>query len=386
MSLIRLHSISQLARCLSGLILLSGPLGSGSAHAHVKWFSEYDLNKPPLPVGEVLTGQFVYFFLSSVLLIYAFFWFDRYVFRQRILENVLRRYAVSEPAAFMIMRCAALVFLAAISAYGMAGDAFFLTPELKTDRRWVPWAQLGMALCALHRRTVPLIGLGIAALFVAAVYQYGIFHLLDYLILIGVAYFFLAVVMPGPGWLMSRYIVLYATTAITLLWASVEKWAYPFWTYPLLAREPGLLMGFEPHTFMVLAGFVEFNLTFMMLSSVSLLSRMIALGLGSVFALAIYKFGLIDAVGHLLIMAILFVLVIHGPTRGRNILVLEQKSLWTEAYFMTGLYILAFVLCSSLTTASTSWLMEASRAPAAPWDSTGEDRKARGRIVLTQGA
>jgi hypothetical protein len=70
----------------------------------------------------------------------------------------------------------------------------------------------------------------------------------------------------------------------------------------------------------------------------------VALGLGSIFVLAIYKFGLIDAIGHLLIIAILFVLVVYGPTKGRNFLVLEQKSLWTEAYFMTGLYVLAFVL------------------------------------------
>ena len=44
------------------------------------------------------------------------------------------------------------------------------------------------------------------------------------------------------------------------------------------------------------------------------------------------------------VMAILFVLVVHGPTKGRHFLALQQKSLWTEAYFMTGLYILAFVL------------------------------------------
>ena len=24
-----------------------------AAHAHVKWFAEYDLSKPPLPVGDV---------------------------------------------------------------------------------------------------------------------------------------------------------------------------------------------------------------------------------------------------------------------------------------------------------------------------------------------
>jgi hypothetical protein len=61
-------------------------------------------------------------------------------------------------------------------------------------------------------------------------------------------------------------------------------------------RDPSLLMGLEPGTYMVLAGFVEFNLTFVVLSSVSLFWRALTLGLFSIFALAIYKFGLIDAV------------------------------------------------------------------------------------------
>ena len=315
-----------------------------AAHAHVKWFAEYDLNKPPLPIGEVLTGHFLYIFLISVVWMYAFFWLDRYALRDRLLEDTLRRYTVSEPVAFAIMRLAALIFFAALGVYGISDHAFFLTPELTTDYRWVPWLQFGMSLCALHRYTVPLIGLGIAILYVAAVTQYGIFHLLDYLILIGVSYYFLVARIPGPGWLMSRYIVLYAATGLTLLWASIEKWGYPMWTYPVLAREPGMLMGFEPQTYMMLAGFFEFNVTFMALSSVSLLSRAVSLVLVSIFLLAIAKFGMIDAVGHLLIIAILFVLILHGPTKGRNFLGLELKSLWTEAYFMTGLYILAFVM------------------------------------------
>ena len=138
--------------------------------------------------------------------------------------------------------------------------------------------------------------------------------------------------------------MLYAATGLTLLWASIEKWGYPDWTFPLLERDPSLLMGLDARTYMILAGFVEFNLTFVLLSSASLLSRALALGLMSVFVLAIAKFGMIDAIGHLLIIAILAVLVLHGPTEGRNFLVLDGKSLWTEAYFMTGLYVLAFVL------------------------------------------
>jgi hypothetical protein len=204
--------------------------------------------------------------------------------------------------------------------------------------------RLGTALSALDRRTVPLVGLGAISLFIAAVVQYGLFHMLDYLILIGVSYYFIASAMSGPGWLMSRYIVLYATTGLTLLWAAIEKWGYPSWTYPLLARNPDLLMGFDAPTFMVLAGYVEFTLTYMLLSSASLLSRAIALGLGSVFALAIFRFGMIDAVGHFLLLAILFVLVVHGPTKGRALVVLDQKSIWTEAYFMASNYVFFFVM------------------------------------------
>jgi hypothetical protein len=64
---------------------------SRSAHAHVKWFADYDLKPPPRPIGDVLTGQFVYFFLASVLTMYAFYWIDRYLYRKCILEDVLRR-------------------------------------------------------------------------------------------------------------------------------------------------------------------------------------------------------------------------------------------------------------------------------------------------------
>ena len=135
------------------------PVG-GPTHAHVKWFAEFDLTQPPLPVGEVLTAQFVAFFLASVVLIYAFFLLDRYVYRKRILEQVLTRFVVTERTAFLIMRGATCIFFAAVSVYGFMGNGFFLTPELKTDYRWVPFLQLGIAACAFHPRTVPLIGLG----------------------------------------------------------------------------------------------------------------------------------------------------------------------------------------------------------------------------------
>jgi hypothetical protein len=330
-------------RCLLlALPLLLFPVGD--ALAHIKWFADFDMTTPPRPVGEVLNGPFIAFFFASIVFVYLFFIVDRYVLRWGIMQEALGRYTVSEPTAFAVMRVAVLTFFAALSVYGFTGNGFFLTPELKTDARWVPFAQVAISLCALNRRTAPLVGVGIAILYAVAVRVYGFFHLLDYLILAGVAFFFLASAMARAGWVTARYIVLFATTGLTLLWAAIEKWAYPSWTYPLLARDPSLLMGLSPESYMLLAGWVEFNVTFILLSAASLFSRAIAFAFGSLFALAIYKFGMVDAVGHLLIIAILFVLVVRGPTKGREILVLDGKSLGTEAYFMVGNYTFWFVI------------------------------------------
>ena len=144
-------------------------------------------------------------------------------------------------------------------------------------------------------------------------------------------------------WVKSGFVTLFAVTGINFLWLAIEKFAYPEWTYPLLEKNPDLLMGIDPHTYMILAGFVEIMMIFTLLGAASVVTRLVAFAFQMLFVLAIFKFGLIDAIGHLMIIAILFVLVIRGPTEARNILVLHMKSLQMEAYFMTGLYYFAVV-------------------------------------------
>ena len=102
-------------------------------------------------------------------------------------------------------------------------------------------------------------------------------------------------------------------------------------------------MGMGPELYMIVAGYVEVMIIFTLLGAASVVTRIIAFAFQALFVLAIFKFGMIDAVGHLMIIAILFVLVVRGPTEARKILVLETKSPQMEAYFMTGLYYLAFV-------------------------------------------
>lgn len=291
----------------------------------------------------MLTGTFVWFLLASTVAIYLFFLVDRYMYKAGTLAAFDQRLKLFDNLSFHIMRGSAATFFVALWAWSVVyGSSFYLTPELKTTLVWVPYVHLALGLCALSSRSAPVTGLGIFVLYGFAVRHYGVFHMLDYLIFLGIGYFFL--VSNSVRLRKSGFIALFASAGLTLIWASVEKFGYPQWTYPMLAQNPDMLMGMDPMVYMVLAGFIEFNVTFILLGAVSVIGRLVALGFQAIFVLAIAKFGLIDAVGHLMIIATLFVLVVRGPTDAREMLVLRDKAVWTEAYFMTGLYFLALAL------------------------------------------
>ena len=320
-------------------------LCSGSAQAHVKWFANVDPAETTRPIGAVLSEPFfIQMLLLSLVAIYGFFLVDRLALRRGVMATLDARMKHFDGSSIWIMRiCGAVFFMALAAWHYVNGVSFYLTPELITHAAWVPWMHLAMAVCVLSPRTAPIAGIGVLTLYCAAVGDYGLFHLIDYMIFLGIGYFFLVTAIERGNWRKSGFIVLFATTGLTLIWAAIEKFAYPQWTFPLLAAKPGMLMGMQPMNYMILAGFVEFNITFVLLGAASMIGRLVAFGLQSVFVLAIFEFGVIDAIGHLMIIAILFVLFFRGPTDARNMLVLHAKSLWTEAYFMTGLYTLALL-------------------------------------------
>ena len=312
---------------------------------HVKWFGRYDLTKAPLPIDHVLTKPFIYVFLLSVFSMYLFFLADRAAYRKGYFIEFDEKMRELNPFSVYLLRICAGVFFVALAVYGkIHHDSFLITPELKTTQAVIPYSQFIIGLCALSRYTTPLIGLGIIALYIDAMFSYGVYHMLDYPLFLGIGYFFLVAYAKSDQQKKSGFIVLYATTGITLLWAAIEKFAYPHWSYPLLESHRTILMGFSPTGFMLLSGFVEFALTFALLGAASISGRALALALEAIFVLAIIPFGALDAVGHLMIIAILFILLIRGPTGARKMLILSEKSVWTEAYFMTGLYVLAFAM------------------------------------------
>lgn len=326
-------------------IALAAWILPGRMLAHVKWFAPFNIAEGPKPIGEVLNGTFLIFFLVSVAAIYGFFVVDRIALRRGFLAAFDEHLKQLDDFAILILRLSAAIFFTAIWGWHQAyGTAFYITPELKTDAAFVPWLQLCLGICALFRICLPIVGLGIFSLYGMALAKYGLFHLLDYLIFLGLGYFFTVINIRRGAWCQSAFVVLYAATGLTLTWAAIEKFAYPQWSYVLLQSHHDMLMGMRVEHYMTLAGFLEFPLAFVLLGAASIFGRAVALGMQMIFMLAIMKFGLLDAIGHLMIIAILLVLVVRGATRSRDILVLREKSVGMEAYFMTGLYFLAFVM------------------------------------------
>jgi hypothetical protein len=318
-------------------------LPARAARAHVKWFAPYDVTEPPTPVGGLLTSHFLVVFAGFALLVFGGFLLDRLASRSGrggIFAAPGRREELEER---MLRAGTGAFFMALFTAGGV-----ILTPELKTGAEWPAWLQLGLAASMLSPRTCVLGAAGILALYGYGVAQYGVFHLADYPIFLGLAAY-LALTSCAPGRLRAlRMPVLYASLCASMMWGAVEKWAYPQWTFPLLEARPYLTFGIPPEDFMVVAGFVEFAFAFHILCGLGLLRLGVA-GLGGIFLLAILDFGKLDAIGHLPILVAMAAMLLHGPTPLHHRLHDTRHSVFAEARragaafaAATGLFVAAY--------------------------------------------
>ena len=173
------------------------------------------------------------------------------------------------------IRAMIAAFFIAIFAVG----GVYLTPDLKTPSEWVSWTQLLIAAGIFSRRTMPLSAAGIIGLWLLALRDYDLFHLLDYLALgIGVAAYLVLASSQSEDWRAHRFEVLRWAVAIALMWSSLEKFAYPNWFYPLVEERPFLTFGLPRDAFIPMAGVAEFALGFGLLAT-PLMRRLSALGL-----------------------------------------------------------------------------------------------------------
>jgi len=297
-----------IGRGLLGALVLLPALG-GRAEAHVKWFAAYNVAASPLPLPEVFSGAFLIVLALSALFILTVYICDRTIeafLPEEIIENL---FVAVKPLSSDILRICLGAFLLCLWVLG----GIILTPELKTDIEAISWFQLVLALSTLSWRTVWIAGLGIFVLYGIAIADYGVFHLMDYPLFLGIAAYLIIESLKIERLQPYALSILYVAMAQTLLWASVEKWAFGAWTMPLLAQHERITLGIDHRVYMILAGFVEFVASFLLLYGRTS-QRLVAAMLLVIFLAAIIDFGKIDAVGHSMIIASLAVMVMNGNT------------------------------------------------------------------------
>jgi hypothetical protein len=313
--------------------------------AHVKWFCAYEVAGQPEGLANVLCEDFFSLLtLSSCFLLWACL-LERSVLGPMALSALDRATSALRRDSELVMR--AVLGFTLVSLWNQGG--ILLTPELRTELAWVPWMQLAMAACLMWRGSLPLVSLGIVVLFGMAAFRYGTFHLLDYPIFLGIAAY---LAMQGTGFRprVARPLdVVRWAAAVTLMWASVEKWAFPEWTYPLLDASPGALMGLDEAFYMRAAGMVEFALAFGLVWT-PLVRRVSAIVLSVVFVGAVAGFGKIDAIGHAPIVAVLLAVAAddaRGAAGIRRPVHAVPAFAGSLALFLAGYYVAHTILFGS---------------------------------------
>ena len=325
------------------IALLAAP---GRADAHVKWFcGVIDLRAPPKSLAAVLSPMFLTRGLAFLLLVTAgsavdFCLSRRWPNLQRgsvrldFVEDAVVRLGL---AGYMVGLCADL----AVVPWSPAGYGAILTPELFVDNRIISAVQVLIAFSLVLRRTCPLAGFGIIGLYVFGIARYGVFHMTDYVFFLGLAVY---LILDWPrldrrfslrSW---RVPILVGSLAFSLMWTAIEKFLYPGWTDIVLALYPSVAMGFPPSFVTLTAGFVEFTLAFYLLVGHSLL-RPGAFLFMLIFIVAIPEFGILDAVGHLPIIAIFLVVIIHGVSRLQPLVRPRGIRVVRSAASVAGLYL-----------------------------------------------
>jgi hypothetical protein len=298
-------------RYLAGLGLVAAAalllLGSETAVAHVKWFSDFSFGDRPRDFGEIIGPLFIGLTLLSAVVIGGL------VLVERRLEhagwyNRLNNWLESHrDQSILVMR----IGLGVTLLLSWQADTM-LSPDLPTGPV-IGWIQFFLALLLLFPATTPLAGLGVLGLYSAGIYEYGLFYMLDYLIFLGVGYYLIVTRINDPRISGTGIPALYATLGFSLAWLALEKIVYPQWSLYILEQNPQLALGFDFQFFVYGAAFVELALGYLLI--INLLQRPFSLVITLVFFTTTLVFGKVEVIGHTILHAALIVFVIEGPGR-----------------------------------------------------------------------
>lgn len=276
-----------------------------TAFAHVKWFSKAPFEIPPQNFEQLNHSMFWGLFILSVVTLAALVWLDRKLEKWPRYTHLNEYFDQYTDRATLILR----IFTGASLLLNWQADAM-IAPELRITSPGLGWFEFALTLLLLFRRTTPAAGLGMILLYVLGIYQHGLFHLLDYIVYLGVGVFLLLCNSRSPRVKDLRIPALYSSLGFSLCWVALEKIFYPTWGLDVLRQAPGLAMGLPHEFFLMSCAFVEFCLGYLLI--ICLLQRPLALTITIVFFLTTSFFGKMEIVGHTLIHGALLVFVVVG--------------------------------------------------------------------------
>src|SRR5690348_1759277 len=177
------HFILRIGRAPALLLVLLTAFLPCGADAHVKWFAPYNVAERPQPIATLLSPTYGLLFAAALIAL----WMTCRLEPSKVGTACIRLLDWAGGR----LRCRSEEFLRATTAaffitLWARGDVI-LTPELRTASVWVPWLQAAIAAGMFWRVTLIPAAFGIVVLFAYGALAYGLFHMMDYPIFLGLA-------------------------------------------------------------------------------------------------------------------------------------------------------------------------------------------------------
>ncbi|ADU30249.1 DoxX family membrane protein [Evansella cellulosilytica] len=270
--------------------------------SHVKWFTDV------IPEKEMIENIISPFFIVMTIIIaiilailpqmlpklMEFEW-------SRKTDRKLEKY---RPFTFPILRYGTGL---ALIIQVVTGGLF--APELQYDMLVVPILTWIAIICLFipHRYSTRTAAFIILCLFINKLFQYGVFHMLDYGFYLAIVFVLITGKTKYEQW---GFPFLYLATGLSLCWVAVEKWVYPVMAVDVINHHGVPTFGFSPEIFVSLTAFIEFVVGYLLV--VGILNRLLAFVLTGIFVMTTMLFGFVEIIGHFMIHIILITFIIEG--------------------------------------------------------------------------
>lgn len=268
---------------------------------HVKWFTHQQLWYPE-SMSKVITPVFLFWlvFTLAALLIAA------------ICNEKLEKYRIVHQFHFLLnkLRRFQLTILRVGLGLGLLLQlctGTYISPTFVSNNIWVYLFLIVAMVGLLHRKLLLGSGLAITVLYITAIVNYGMFHVMDYVFYVGIIYYLCFV---NTRWSPSINMVLYFFTGLSLAWIAMEKLTLPELANSLMIEYHLPTLGFSIEHFVLISAFIELGLAWAFI--VGLLNRFSAFLLTSIFILTTTVFGFKEIVGHTIVHTILILFIING--------------------------------------------------------------------------